>query len=84
HDPVLFENELDPSAFDKISDVHQFEAFAKHIKDGGTPRTNQMCGLMASICDIAAHEASISKEVVEIDPAVYKFDFETPDPFLIS
>lgn len=85
-DPVPFENELGPDFLKpyKNSDVRQFEAFAECVKTGKPPRTNQMCGLMASICDIAAHEAAMKKEMVAIDPSVYTFDFETPDPFVIS
>jgi len=80
-DPVPFENEMDPSWFDITPDVRQFEAFAKHVKEGGKPRTNEMVGLMASVCDIAGHQAVKSKELVEIDPAICAFDFETPNPF---
>jgi predicted dehydrogenase len=80
-DPVPFEKEMDPSWFDITPDTRQFEAFAKHIKEGGKPRTNEMVGLMASVCDIAGHEAVTTKQLVEIDPAVYTFDFETPNPF---
>ncbi len=80
-EPVPFENELDPSVFEKTPDTRQFEAFSKCIKEGGVPRTNQMVGLTASICDIAGHQAVMEKKVVEIDPALYTFDFETPNPF---
>ena len=80
-EPVPFEQELGTAIFDKSPDVRQFEAFAKHIKEGGKPRTNEMDGLMASVALIAAHEAVTTKQTVEIDPAVYTFDFETPDPF---
>jgi predicted dehydrogenase len=80
-EPVPFEDELGPSIFDKTPDVRQFEAFARHIKEGGKPRTNEMAGLMASIAVIAGHEAVTTKELVEIDPAVYSFDFKTPHPF---
>ena len=79
--PIPFQDEMDPSWFDITPDVRQFQAFAKHIKEGGKPRTNEMVGLMASVCDIAGHEAVTTKQVIEIDPAVYTFDFETPDPF---
>jgi predicted dehydrogenase len=85
--PVMLVDELGGEAFlkpYKNSDIRQFEAFAECIRTNTPPRTNQMCGLMASICDIAAHEASVKKEMVAIDPAWYTFDFETPDPFLIS
>jgi predicted dehydrogenase len=80
-DPVPFEKEMDPSWFNITPDVRQFDAFAKHVKDGGKPRVNEMTGLMASVCDIAGHEAVTTKQLVEIDPAIYTFDFETPNPF---
>lgn len=76
--------ELGDEAYVKNPDVLQFEAFAECVRTNTPPRTNQMCGLMASICDIAAHEASQKKTLVDIDPAWYTFDFETPDPFVIS
>ncbi|MBM3289161.1 MAG: Gfo/Idh/MocA family oxidoreductase [Candidatus Hydrogenedentes bacterium] len=81
---ALYKDELGDPAYVKNPDVLQFEAFAECVKTGTPPRTNQMCGLMASICDIAAHEAATKKEVVTIDPAWYTFDFETPDPFVIA
>jgi predicted dehydrogenase len=80
-EPVGFEDELGYAIFDKSSDVRQFEGFAKHIREGGKPRANEMDGLMASVAVIAGHEAVTTKELVEIDPAVYTFDFETPNPF---
>ncbi len=80
-EPVPFEQELGSSIFNKTPDVRQFEAFVKHVRGGGKPRTNEMDGLMASVAVIAGHEAVTTKQLVEIDPAVYTFDFETPDPF---
>ncbi|MCC6796413.1 MAG: Gfo/Idh/MocA family oxidoreductase [Candidatus Hydrogenedentes bacterium] len=79
-----FDSELDPERKKTNPDIRQFAAFAECVKTGTPPRTNQMCGLMASICDFAAHEAATKKEVVAIDPAWYTFDFETPDPFVVS
>ena len=79
-----FNDELEKERLTKNPDVRQFEAFAECVKTGTPPRTNQMCGLMASICDFAAHEAEVKKEAVAIDPAWYTFDFETPDPFIVS
>jgi predicted dehydrogenase len=76
-----FDDELDPGAFEIEPDARQFQSFVHHIKNGGKPRTNEMCGMMASVCDIAADEALKTKSIVKIDPAIWKFDFETPDPF---
>jgi predicted dehydrogenase len=81
HPSVPFDAELEPGAFDVEPDARQFQAFVHHIKNGGKPRTNEMCGMMASVCDIAADEALKTKSIVKIDPAIWKFDFETPDPF---
>ncbi|MBX7259381.1 MAG: Gfo/Idh/MocA family oxidoreductase [Candidatus Hydrogenedentes bacterium] len=81
HPSVPFNDFLEPGAFDIEPDARQFQAFVHHIKNGGKPRTNEMCGMMAAVCDIAADEALKTKQVVKIDPAVWKFDFETPDPF---
>jgi predicted dehydrogenase len=83
-DREVFKDELGEGPYVKNPDILQFEAFAECIRTNTPPRTNQMCGLIASICDIAAHEAAVKKEMVTIDPAVYTFDFETPDPFVIS
>ena len=62
-------------------DVYQMQAFAKHIREGGVPRTNQMCGLTTTITATAAFESRKSGLPVTIDPASWKFDFETPPPF---
>jgi len=67
---------------EETSDVHQFRAFAHHIKNGGTPRTNEMVGLGATIVSVAALEASKTGGVVEIDPAWSTFDFETPSDIM--
>ncbi|MCC6153881.1 MAG: Gfo/Idh/MocA family oxidoreductase [Candidatus Hydrogenedentes bacterium] len=79
-----FDSELDPERKNTNPDIRQFAAFAECIRTNTPPRTNQMCGLMASICDIAAHEAELKKETVAINPDWYTFDFETPDPFIVS
>lgn len=63
---------------EETADVHQFRAFAHHIKNGGKPRTNEMVGLGATIVSVAARNASRSGGVVEIDPAWSTFDFEVP------
>jgi predicted dehydrogenase len=59
----------------------QWEAFANHIKHGGVPRSNQMAGLVSSICGHKGNEALRTGNTIEIDPALMAFDFETPDPF---
>lgn len=63
---------------EETADVHQFRAFAHHIKNGGKPRTNEMVGLGATIVSVAARDASKTGGVVEIDPAWSQFDFEAP------
>ena len=62
----------------KPADVYQFEAFANHIKNGGVPRTNQMCGLLTAIGAIAAIDSLKQGKTIDIDPAWYTFDFEVP------
>ncbi len=81
-DSIPFENEMDPSAFEKHSLTVEMEMFANHIQKGGVPRTNQMCGLMAAIDDIAGLEAMKTGQTVEIKPEWCEFDFETPDPYM--
>lgn len=60
------------------ADVHQFRAFAHHIKNGGKPRTNEMVGLGATIVSLAALKAIKEGVTVDIDPAWHQFDFEAP------
>lgn len=60
------------------ADIYQFQAFTHHIKNGGVPRTNQMVGLTTSIGAIAAMQSLKEQKVIEIDPASYTFDFDTP------
>ena len=62
----------------KTADVYQFEAMAKHIKEGGIPRTNQMVGLTTAISGLAALQSRKEGRKIEIDPAWTNFDFETP------
>jgi predicted dehydrogenase len=81
-EPIPFEREMAASAFDEHSLTTEMKAFAKHIKHGGKPRTNEMCGLMAAIDDIAGLEAMKTGQTVEIKPEWYEFDFETPNPFM--
>lgn len=60
------------------ADVYQFRAFAQHIKDGTTPRTNEMVGLGATIVSLSAMKAIREGVTVDIDPAWFEFDFEAP------
>lgn len=66
-----------PTQVDRI----QFTAFANDIRTGGTPKANQMVGLYSAVSGFAALESMQKGSTVEIDPALYTFDFETPDPF---
>ena len=67
---------------DKSVDQLQFEGFANDVVNGGTPKANQMVGLYAAISGLAGLKAiRDGGTVVEIDPAWYAFDFETPDPY---
>lgn len=63
-------------------DRMQFTRFAEDIRTGGTPKANQMVGLMSACAGFAGIESMEKGGVtVDIDPAQYTFDFETPDPF---
>ncbi|HOH28683.1 MAG TPA: Gfo/Idh/MocA family oxidoreductase [Candidatus Hydrogenedentes bacterium] len=62
----------------KTPDVYQFRAFADCIKKGTVPRSNQMVGFTTALTAIYAVQSKKEGKVVEIDPAVYTFDFETP------
>jgi predicted dehydrogenase len=63
------------------ADVYQFAAFVKSVRTNTPPAANQMCGLAATITANKALEARQSGATVEIDPALFAFDFETPDAF---
>jgi len=65
---------------DKSIDQLQFEAFAHDVMSGGTPKANQMVALRSAVMGLAGMKAMRESCVVEIDPAWYTFDFETPDP----
>ena len=65
---------------EKSVDQLQFEAFANDIRTGGTPKANAMVGLYAAISGLAGLQAIERGGQVDIDPAWYTFDFETPDP----
>lgn len=67
---------------DKSVDQLQFESFADDVMNGGTPKSNQMVGLHAAIAGLAGLKAiRDGGTVVDVDPAWYTFDFETPDPY---
>ena len=71
--PILIDNATDVDSL-------QFAAFAKDIREKGTPKANQMVGLMATICAEAGLRAMQERSRVEFDPAWHAFDFQTPDP----
>ena len=62
----------------KSPDTYQFEAFVDCIRNGGVPRNNQMVGYTTALTALAAMQAAREGRVVQIDPAWYAFDFETP------
>jgi predicted dehydrogenase len=67
---------------EKPVDQLQFEAFANDIMNKGMPKANQMVGLMTAVAGLAGLESlREGGKVVDIDPAWYAFDFETPDPY---
>ena len=66
---------------EKSVDRLQFEAFAEDIRTGGTPKANQMVGLIAAAAGLAGTKSMNEGVPVEIDPAWFQFDFETPDPY---
>jgi predicted dehydrogenase len=63
---------------EESAEVHQFRAFAEHIRNGGTPRANVMVGLAAVIAGESARRSYETRQPVDIDPALMEFDFETP------
>ncbi len=67
---------------EKPVDQLQFEAFGNDIMNKGMPKANQMVGLMTAIAGLAGLKAiRDGGTVVNIDPAWYAFDFETPDAY---
>jgi predicted dehydrogenase len=65
-----------------VVDRMQFTEFVKDIRNGTPPKANEIVGLMAAVSGFAALESMRDGgRPVEIDPALYSFDFETPDPF---
>jgi hypothetical protein len=63
---------------EESAEVHQFRAYADHIRNGGTPRANVMVGLAAVIAGESARRSYETGLPVDIDPALMDFDFETP------
>ena len=63
---------------EESAEVHQFRAFAEHIRNGGTPRANVMVGLAAVIAGESARRSYETGQPVDIDPALMEFEFETP------
>lgn len=76
-EPIVVDN-------DKSVDQLQFIAFANDIQRGGTPKANVMVGLRSTIMGISGMKALREQREVVIDPAWYTFDFDTPDPSVIS
>ena len=68
---------LDDVVFE-TPDVYQFRAFADCIKNGGVPRNNQMVGFTSAVTVIAAIQSRDEGRPVEIDSALYTFDFPVP------
>lgn len=58
-----------------------WKSFAEDIKNGTTPKANQMTGLLSAICGHKGNEALAKGTTLDIDPALFAFDFETPDAF---
>ena len=63
---------------EESAEVHQFRAFADHIRNGGTPRANVMVGLAAVIAGASARKSYEIGNPVDIDPAWMEFEFDTP------
>jgi predicted dehydrogenase len=62
-------------------DVLQFKSFANDIKTKGTPKANQVVGLMAAVAALSGEQSMREGKTIDIDKALYTFDFETPDPY---
>lgn len=70
---------------DQSVDQIQFESFANNIMYGGQPKANGMVGLRTAVMGLAGMLAiRDGGRVINIDPAWYQFDFETPDPSMYS
>lgn len=66
---------------DKSIDHLQMEAFANDIITGGLPKANQFVGLQAAVAGLSGLKAMREGTTVEIDPQLFAFDFEMPDPY---
>jgi len=69
---------LNADGSEESPEVHQFRAFADHIRNGGTPRANAMVGLAAVIAGASARKSYETGNPVDIDPAWMEFEFDTP------
>jgi predicted dehydrogenase len=65
----------------KEIDAYQFVAFANDIVNGTTPKSNEYVGLLTAITGLTAVQSWREEKEIDIDPAWYKFDFDTPDPY---
>lgn len=81
--PILcYDDKGNPYAEAVQVDAIQFRSFAKDVINGTTPKANEIVGLQTAVAGFAAAEAMAKGGgTVEIDPAQYTFDFETPDPY---
>ncbi len=62
----------------ETSDVYQFRAFAKGIREGKAPRNNEMVGLTTTITALAAMESRKTGQPVDIPREQWAFNFDTP------
>lgn len=61
-------------------DTIQFRAFGDHIINGGVPKANQVAALHTAISGLKGLEAiRAGGGVLDIDPELYEFPFETPE-----
>jgi predicted dehydrogenase len=66
---------------DKSVDQLQFESFANDIKTKSIPKANQVVGLFTAIAGLKGREAILNGGMIDVDPALYAFDFEIPDAY---
>jgi predicted dehydrogenase len=64
-----------------MANLNQWAGFAKDVKANTTPKSNQMSGLCSAICGHMGNQAIAEGKAIDIDPALFQFDFDTPDPF---
>lgn len=62
----------------------QMEQFATDVQTNGMPKANQMVAFKSAVTALTGMKAMRERREVIIDPAVYDFDFETPDSSVIS